>query len=674
MARITSYERGYSFSNFQANAPQTPLPGQKVDQELDNLQRTTRETIDGLNQIRRSDGKLQNGIVTLDALSSEVATGVQPAVPWATETSYLKNAVVFHGTGYYRALEDHVSGVFATDLAAGKWLLVADFGEIVVDAEAARDAAAASATASAGSATASAGSATASAGSATAAAGSATAAAASAAAADGSADDAADSAAAVIELYARELGEHASDPTTRNDLSPLQVGDRYIKTPDGVYRMWFGVATGWRDTGDITPNAILRSGLILATAGQTSFTIPGGYTAGTLFVWLNGHILVPGADVTITSGTVAVLIEAAELNDEFFWMAPAAVRDVVLTTAITDGSLAAPSIAFVSDLDTGWFRAAADTIAKVLGGVEVERDTGTQKDLKGRNIVNVGSLNGVAVSSLVASTRQVTGSGLASGGGDLSANRTIDVTPASQAEAEAGAINTKAMTPLRTAQYIAAIGSASASKHVVQVFTASGTYTPTAGMVSAIIECVGGGGGGGATGNAAFMTSGGGGGSGGYSVKRVLPADVGTSKAVTIGAGGGSGSGGGTTSVGTLCVSVGGSAGSSGSSGSFGAGGAGGAASSGTGDYKVNGSAGETGPYATASAGPAGRTAPGGVSVKGGATGVTLATAGGVVSGLSATANTGNGGGGGVSNFVATNSGGGAGGSGVVIITELVVG
>jgi hypothetical protein len=48
--------------------------------------------------------------------------------------------------------------------------------------------------------------------------------------------------------------------------------------------------------------------------------------------------------------------------------------------------------------------------------------------------------------------------GLATGGGDLSANRTITVPAASQAEAQAGTDNSKAMTPLRVAQAIAALG------------------------------------------------------------------------------------------------------------------------------------------------------------------------------------------------------------------------
>lgn len=218
-------------------------------------------------------------------------------------------------------------------------------------------------------------------------------------------------------------------------------------------------------------------------------------------------------------------------------------------------------------------------------------------------------------------------------------------------------------------------------RQVVQVFTASGTYTPTPGMVSAVIETLAGGGGGaGATGNASFLTSGGGGGAGAYALKRVLAADVGASQAVTIGAAGaagaaaGNGGNGGDTSVGSLCIAKGGSGGAAGTSGSFGTGGAGGLASASTGDFKVNGSTGETGPYGTIAGGYAARTAPGGVAAFGGFSGQTLATGGAIANGGAAVANTGCGGNGGVSNFVATNSGGGAGGSGIVRITELVLG
>jgi hypothetical protein len=71
----------------------------------------------------------------------------------------------------------------------------------------------------------------------------------------------------------------------------------------------------------------------------------------------------------------------------------------------------------------------------------------------------VGSLSGnasTATSSTTATncTRSVLVGGLATGGGALTADRTVTVTASTQAQAEAGTDNATAMTPLRTAQAI----------------------------------------------------------------------------------------------------------------------------------------------------------------------------------------------------------------------------
>src|SRR5262245_37194239 len=87
----------------------------------------------------------------------------------------------------------------------------------------------------------------------------------------------------------------------------------------------------------------------------------------------------------------------------------------------------------------------------------------------------------------------------------------------------------------------------------IQVFTSSGTYTPTANTKLAIVEVVGGGAGGG--GSDGSGNSGAGGGAGGYARKKVANP---TSQTVTIGAGGAGGaantggSSGGTTSFGAI--------------------------------------------------------------------------------------------------------------------------
>lgn len=114
----------------------------------------------------------------------------------------------------------------------------------------------------------------------------------------------------------------------------------------------------------------------------------------------------------------------------------------------------------------------------------------------------------------------------------------------------------------------AATGSSTAVATVKsQIFTSSGTYTPSAGMLYCIVRLVGGGGGGGGSAAASFA-AGGGGGSGGYSEELLTAATVGASQTVTIGAAGtagaagnNTGGGGGTTSLGALLQATGGSGG-----------------------------------------------------------------------------------------------------------------
>lgn len=209
------------------------------------------------------------------------------------------------------------------------------------------------------------------------------------------------------------------------------------------------------------------------------------------------------------------------------------------------------------------------------------------------------------------------------------------------------------------------------NKVVTQVFAASGTYTPTTGMVYCTIEVVGGAGGGGGTVNSAAGSNicVGGGGSGGYSRKTSTAAAIGASQTVTIGAGGtagantgAAGGNGGDTSLGAICIGKGGTGGV-GSTGGF-AGGAGGIA--GTGDFVPVGNSGGSGVNALA----ASATASGGF-------GAPSFFGGGVASRntTGAGANGANYGAGGAGAF-STNAGGaaagGIGAAGVIIITEYV--
>jgi hypothetical protein len=216
-----------------------------------------------------------------------------------------------------------------------------------------------------------------------------------------------------------------------------------------------------------------------------------------------------------------------------------------------------------------------------------------------------------------------------------------------------------------------AIGSVAITNVVIQKFTASGTYTPTAGMKYCIIECVGGGGGGAGVGGGGTNSNvGGGGGSGGYSRKLATATAIGASKTVTIGTGGDPGPGGGalggaglTTSVGSLCIANGGSPGGGGGANT----GAGAGGAAGTGDLAAVGAPGQAGIYGNVSC-PCGG---GGSSMFGGGAVGNSISANGIITGGTAPG-FGGGGGGGVSHFVAPGAGGGSGGAGIVVITEYI--
>ena len=83
-----------------------------------------------------------------------------------------------------------------------------------------------------------------------------------------------------------------------------------------------------------------------ATAGQTSFTVTGGYNINQLAVFRNGVRLVSGSDYTAIDGATVTLLSAASLNDtlEFQVFDDFQVSDAILKSSSSqtiDGSLTA---------------------------------------------------------------------------------------------------------------------------------------------------------------------------------------------------------------------------------------------------------------------------------------------------------------------------------------------
>lgn len=93
----------------------------------------------------------------------------------------------------------------------------------------------------------------------------------------------------------------------------------------------------------------------------------------------------------------------------------------------------------------------------IITGTTVEAALQTLKSLLSAETTNRTTAISTAVAPKADKTTTISPSGLATGGGDLSANRTITVPKSTQAQAAAGADDSTAMTPLRTKDAIDAL-------------------------------------------------------------------------------------------------------------------------------------------------------------------------------------------------------------------------
>lgn len=126
MSYPSSYTRQYDYVSYQNSNPSRPLPATKVNADYNAVALSLAETIDFLKTSLRSDGAVMNGAIGYDQLSASLQTaGLSPAAAWVTATAYVVGNSVITNNNLYRCLVSHTSGVFADDLAAAKWVLVA---------------------------------------------------------------------------------------------------------------------------------------------------------------------------------------------------------------------------------------------------------------------------------------------------------------------------------------------------------------------------------------------------------------------------------------------------------------------------------------------------------------------------------------------------------------------
>lgn len=132
MAQPRDYTRQYNFSDFQTTSPSNPLPATQVDGELNSVKLTLDDLNTNIALVQRDDGKLKNNAVHKDAFDTGAlalinAVGYTPKGNWATATAYAVNDLVDFNSATYLATSAHTSSAaFATDLAADKWLLMAN--------------------------------------------------------------------------------------------------------------------------------------------------------------------------------------------------------------------------------------------------------------------------------------------------------------------------------------------------------------------------------------------------------------------------------------------------------------------------------------------------------------------------------------------------------------------
>ncbi|MFY9292812.1 MAG: tail fiber protein [Methylorubrum rhodinum] len=123
--------RLFSYTGFQQERGDTGFPGTRIDADLDQLANGFNALRGAIGTLFRDDGGLKNGSVTRAALAADIWLGLGATRPWKTASTYAKDATVTQGYTLYVCLVAHASGVFATDLVAGRWAPLADLSQAV---------------------------------------------------------------------------------------------------------------------------------------------------------------------------------------------------------------------------------------------------------------------------------------------------------------------------------------------------------------------------------------------------------------------------------------------------------------------------------------------------------------------------------------------------------------
>ena len=132
MSQPRDYTRNYNFNDFQTTNPSDPLPASQVDNEFNDVKLTLDDLNANIALIQRDDGKIANASIHKEALSQDAlalvtAGNLTPRGDWAATTVYAAADIVNFNDATYLATVAHTAvSAFATDLAAGNWILIAN--------------------------------------------------------------------------------------------------------------------------------------------------------------------------------------------------------------------------------------------------------------------------------------------------------------------------------------------------------------------------------------------------------------------------------------------------------------------------------------------------------------------------------------------------------------------
>jgi hypothetical protein len=129
MTQATPYSKTVDLTEYATENPQAPFPPALLDSQLAAIALFSQQIQLNLALLQRDDGALRNGVVTPDSLGLATllllgGTGFNPRGTWVTARAYVQRDIVTQGDGIYFVVSNHTSGVFATDLAAGRLMLV----------------------------------------------------------------------------------------------------------------------------------------------------------------------------------------------------------------------------------------------------------------------------------------------------------------------------------------------------------------------------------------------------------------------------------------------------------------------------------------------------------------------------------------------------------------------